>query len=389
MINFKKASKKIIVEMYESFFDAEFPACDIDRLPDEILSPAEVGAVLFRYFSDPSGAIDALLNTTACEDVIKVVKGTSEVEEVEEHSPGTPPEKVEEERVVVKKEEVDTTVIKFPPWMPELQTKLDENPLWKTNVPRVSRYHAIHDVDWACVTDGYDGTLVGVVSRKDVENKRPTDEYFQDIMKPANYMSTYTASQPKLALEFMENFSHRYFPVVYHLHKLLAYVDKESYPKYSKAQNATDIAEETEINLPKRTAREQKILDAHPLLKTPVPMVYVHSKIQDVEWACVTSSSGMVVGIVTKSDIATKKPSDKTFFDIMKSPDCLWARENDITHEQITGILSNYPHRFIPVVDQTVPFAYIDRVSYNITVKDISVEQWDAFEPSDTNYSAC
>ena len=528
MINFKKASRMIIVEMYESFFDAEFPVSHIENLPDEILSPAEVGAVLFRYFSDPKGAIEALLNTAACKDTPEDIGDTPEdIGDIKNdpENPGTPPE---EERVIEnKKQKVDTSYIQPAPWQHEVQKAIEENPAWKTNVPRVSRYHAIHDVDWACVTDGYDGTLVGVVSRKDVENKKPTDEYFQDIMKPANYLSTYTASQPKLAMEFMANLPHRYFPVVYHLHKLIAYVDKDSYPKYSKVQNATDIAqeteikvparteelqnfldehpllktpvpmvyvhskiydvewvcvtndrgrilgivtkkdvenktetdvtfddimkpadciwvnqaqltdediakvlskfphrffpvsernavpfayvdrmsykveiskahnateiaEETEIKLPERTARAQQILDAHPLLKTPVPMVYVHSKIHDVDWACVTSSSGMVVGIVTKSDIATKKPSDKTFFDIMKSPNCLWARENDITREQITGILSNYPHRFIPVVDNTVPFAYIDRVSYMVEKPAGASLEWEAFEPSDTaNYSAC
>jgi hypothetical protein len=51
-------------------------------------------------------------------------------------------------------------------------------------------------------------------------------------------------------------------------------------------------------------------------------MVYKHSKIQDVDWACVTGARGRVLGIVSKKDVENKKPTDKTFSDIMKSPDC-------------------------------------------------------------------
>ena len=392
MINFKKASRMIIVEMYESFFDAEFPLEDIKHLPDEVLSPAEVGAVLFRYFSDPVGAIDALLTTSACEDNIIKPENLVDIEDIKNdledpanENPGTPPE---EERAVVVEQKVDTSFIQPPPW-PEVQKAIEENPAWKTNVPRVSRYHAIHDVDWACVTDGYDGTLVGVVTKKDIAHKRPTDLYFQDIMKPADYMSTYTASQPTLASEFMANLPHRFFPVVYHLHKLIAYVDKEWYPKYSHAKNATEIAQETEIKLPERTEELQHFLDEHPLLKTPVPMVYQHSKIHDIEWACVTNTGGRILGIVTTKDIANKKETDATFHDIMKPPDCVWVNQGHLTDEDIAKVLSKFPHRFFPVAERAaVPFAYVDRVSYNVPYRGNDTQsEWEAFE-SDENYSA-
>jgi CBS domain-containing protein len=379
MINFKKASRMIIVEMYESFFDAEFPLEDIEKLPDEVLSPAEVGAVLFRYFSDPVGAIDALLTTSACEDDIIKPENLEDLT-----NPGTPPE---EERAVVE-QKVDTSFIQPPPW-PEVQKAIEKNPAWKTNVPRVSRYHAIHDVDWACVTDGYEGTLVGVVTKKDIAHKRPTDLYFQDIMKPADYLSTYTASQPTLASEFMANLPHRYFPVVCHLHKLIAYVDKDSYPTYSHAKNATEIAQETEIKLPERMATQQNILDEHPLLKTPVPMVYQHSKIHDIDWACVTNTGGRILGIVTTKDIANKKETDATFHDIMKPPDCVWVNQGHLTNEDIVKVLSKFPHRFFPVAERAaVPFAYVDRVSYNVPYRGNDTQsEWEAFE-SDENYSA-
>ena len=351
----------------------------------------------FRYFSDPKGAIEALLNTAACKDTPEDIKDTPEdIKDTPEdigdikndpENPGTPPE---EERVIEnKKQKVDTSFIQPPPWRPEVQKAIEENPAWKTNVPRVSRYHAIHDVDWACVTDGYDGTLVGVVSRKDVENKKPTDEFFQDIMKPAHYLSTYTASQPTLATEFMANLPHRYFPVVYHLHKLIAYIDKEWYPKYSKAQNATDISQETDIKPPERTEELQNFLDEHPLLKTPVPMVYQHSKIHYIEWACVTNTGGRILGIVTTKDIANKKETDATFHDIMKPPDCIWMNQAQLTDEDITKVLSKFPHRFFPVAERNaVPFAYVDRVSYNVPYKGDNghvkeSSEWDAFEPGD------
>jgi len=387
MINFKKASRMIIVEMYESFFDAEFPLEDIEKLPDEVLSPAEVGAVLFRYFSDPTGAIEALLNTTACEDNIKNPENLEDIkndlEDPENENPGTPPE--EERAVVVVEQKVDTSFIQPPSWRPEVQKAIEENPAWKTNVPRVSRYHAIHDVDWACVTDGYDGTLVGVVTKKDIAHKRPTDKFFQDIMKPADYLSTYTASQPTLASEFMANLPHRYFPVVYHLHKLIAYIDKDWYPKYSHAKNSTEIAQETEIKPPERMATQQNILDEHPLLKTPVPMVYQHSKIHDIDWACVTNTGGRILGIVSRKDIANKKETDSTFHDIMKPADCVWVNQGHLTDEDIAKVLSKFPHRFFPVAERAaVPFAFVDRVSYNVPYKGNDTKsEWDAFEPGD------
>ena len=50
--HFGYARKELIAEMYQAYFDKIFPVSDIDRLPDKMLSPAEVGQVLFKHFDD-------------------------------------------------------------------------------------------------------------------------------------------------------------------------------------------------------------------------------------------------------------------------------------------------------------------------------------------------
>lgn len=52
-VKFGCARSNLIVEMYQSFFDTEFPNELVSRLPDEKLTAAEVGQVLFRNFKNP------------------------------------------------------------------------------------------------------------------------------------------------------------------------------------------------------------------------------------------------------------------------------------------------------------------------------------------------
>ena len=47
---FGNASRDMIKEMFESFMDMTFPDDKLEMLPSEILSPAEVGQVIFRHF---------------------------------------------------------------------------------------------------------------------------------------------------------------------------------------------------------------------------------------------------------------------------------------------------------------------------------------------------
>jgi ATP-dependent 26S proteasome regulatory subunit len=52
-VKFGYAKKELIVEMFESFFGGEFPRDLIFQLPDEKLTAAEVGKVMFRNFKNP------------------------------------------------------------------------------------------------------------------------------------------------------------------------------------------------------------------------------------------------------------------------------------------------------------------------------------------------
>ena len=52
-VKFGYAKKELIVEMFESFFGGEFPKEFEFQLPDEKLTAAEVGKVLFRNFKNP------------------------------------------------------------------------------------------------------------------------------------------------------------------------------------------------------------------------------------------------------------------------------------------------------------------------------------------------
>lgn len=49
--NFGKATREQICEMFEGYLDRPFPTELIDQLPENALTPAEVGQVLFRHFN--------------------------------------------------------------------------------------------------------------------------------------------------------------------------------------------------------------------------------------------------------------------------------------------------------------------------------------------------
>jgi AAA+ superfamily predicted ATPase len=49
-VDFDYAKKELIAEMYEGYMDNQFPMHEVHRLPDMLLTPAEVGQVLFRHF---------------------------------------------------------------------------------------------------------------------------------------------------------------------------------------------------------------------------------------------------------------------------------------------------------------------------------------------------
>lgn len=49
-VNFTHASRSLIAEMYGGYMDRPFPEERVHELPDRVLSPAEVGQVLFRHF---------------------------------------------------------------------------------------------------------------------------------------------------------------------------------------------------------------------------------------------------------------------------------------------------------------------------------------------------
>lgn len=64
-VKFGYAKKELIVEMYESYFDKKLSEKFYDVLPDRLLSPAEVGQILFKHFDDidPQVIVDDLIAT--------------------------------------------------------------------------------------------------------------------------------------------------------------------------------------------------------------------------------------------------------------------------------------------------------------------------------------
>lgn len=52
MVKFERANKQTISEMFSAFYDENMNHDEIDKLPDNMLTPAEVGQVLFQHFDD-------------------------------------------------------------------------------------------------------------------------------------------------------------------------------------------------------------------------------------------------------------------------------------------------------------------------------------------------
>jgi len=64
-VKFGYADPDLIVEMFEAFFEKKFPDDLVTQLPDKVLTPAEVGQVLFRNFmhTDPQQVVNDLVAT--------------------------------------------------------------------------------------------------------------------------------------------------------------------------------------------------------------------------------------------------------------------------------------------------------------------------------------
>jgi len=65
-VNFGYAKQKLIVEMYQCFFGNKFPEHLRQQLPDEKLTAAEIGQILFRHFKnpDPQNILENLLESS-------------------------------------------------------------------------------------------------------------------------------------------------------------------------------------------------------------------------------------------------------------------------------------------------------------------------------------
>jgi SpoVK/Ycf46/Vps4 family AAA+-type ATPase len=79
-VSFGNAKKELIAEMYQGYMDRPFPANCIDRLPDKVLSPAEIGQVLFRHFEHPENIDEIIrdINTVAVEKELKLNKNIAD-----------------------------------------------------------------------------------------------------------------------------------------------------------------------------------------------------------------------------------------------------------------------------------------------------------------------
>lgn len=60
IIEFKKASRQIVSEMFQSFYDKETPQQDLENIDDYKWTPAEVGQILFKHFHDPEQSLKDL-----------------------------------------------------------------------------------------------------------------------------------------------------------------------------------------------------------------------------------------------------------------------------------------------------------------------------------------
>lgn len=61
IINFKKASKAIIRQQFESFYEKKFETEQFDKIRDYKVSQAQVNQVMFKHFSRPKTAIEELV----------------------------------------------------------------------------------------------------------------------------------------------------------------------------------------------------------------------------------------------------------------------------------------------------------------------------------------
>lgn len=62
-VKFGFASKSLIVEMFEAFFDQPFPQDLVESIPEGVLSPAETSEIFFRHFTgDPVNPNDVLVS---------------------------------------------------------------------------------------------------------------------------------------------------------------------------------------------------------------------------------------------------------------------------------------------------------------------------------------
>jgi SpoVK/Ycf46/Vps4 family AAA+-type ATPase len=74
-VNFGYAKKELIIEMYQCFFGRKFPEELVQKLPNEKLTAAEIGQVLFRHFKNPEPQ-NILENLLECSNISRGVSET-------------------------------------------------------------------------------------------------------------------------------------------------------------------------------------------------------------------------------------------------------------------------------------------------------------------------
>ena len=61
MIEFKKANRQIITEMFLSFYDIKPDPSKIDKIDDYKWTPAEVSQIMFKHFHNPEQSLTDLI----------------------------------------------------------------------------------------------------------------------------------------------------------------------------------------------------------------------------------------------------------------------------------------------------------------------------------------
>jgi len=74
-VNFGYAKKELIIEMYQCFFGRKFPEELVQKLPNEKLTAAEIGQILFRHFKNPKPQ-NILENLLECSNISRGVSET-------------------------------------------------------------------------------------------------------------------------------------------------------------------------------------------------------------------------------------------------------------------------------------------------------------------------